>query len=178
MATIADARERLQPALLDRLIDDTPSEREEGEDRRVMSKAALRQAVLRDLGWLFNAVQPLSRAELSRYAHVGNSVLNYGLPALAGQAASTVDITVLERHIRQAIIDFEPRIVAASLTVKAVEADDVLATHNIVEFKIEGLLWAQPVPLEVLLRTKVDLELGKVDVDDLSRGAPASGTRS
>ena len=41
-----DLRDRLQPALLDRLIDDAPAERKESEEKRVMSKAQLRQAVL------------------------------------------------------------------------------------------------------------------------------------
>ena len=58
-----DARNRLQPALLDRLTDDARGDRIEADDRRVMSKAQLRQAVLRDLSALFNAVQPLAAAE-------------------------------------------------------------------------------------------------------------------
>ena len=41
---VVDIRNRLQPALLDRLTDDDPQAREETEDHRVMSKAQLRQA--------------------------------------------------------------------------------------------------------------------------------------
>jgi hypothetical protein len=47
MANLADVRDRLQPALLDRLTDDAPQSRVEAEDTRVMSKTQLRQAVLR-----------------------------------------------------------------------------------------------------------------------------------
>ena len=49
------AQERLQPSLLDRLVDNAPDEKRESDDKRTLTKQALRQAVLRDLGWLFNA---------------------------------------------------------------------------------------------------------------------------
>jgi type VI secretion system protein ImpF len=170
MAAPADVRDRLQPALLDRLTDDAPTHKNEAEERRVMSKAALRQAVIRDLGWLFNAVQPLRASEAAAHPFAATSVLNFGLPSLAGQVASKVDVTLLERAIRKAIVDFEPRIVAETVTVRAIEAEDVLSTHNVIEFEIRGLLWAQPVPLELLLRTQLDLEAGKVEVRDLTPG--------
>ena len=45
-APVADARNRLQPALLDRLTDDTPGKRVEAEDRRVMTKAQVAPAAV------------------------------------------------------------------------------------------------------------------------------------
>jgi type VI secretion system protein ImpF len=173
MAANADARDRLQPALLDRLTDDAPSSSVEADERRFVSKSALRQAVVRDLGWLFNAVQPMPAAQAALAPRAAHSVLNYGLPPLSGQVASKVDVSVLEKAIRNAIVDFEPRVVAESLSVKAIEADDVLSTHNVIEFEIRGLMWAQPVPLEMLLRTQLDLEAGQVQVRDVSASAAA-----
>lgn len=165
-------RDRLQPALLDRLTDDDPFHRVEAEERRVMTKSQLRQAVLRDLGWLFNAIQPLGKA-CDPYARVGDSVLNFGLPALSGQLASRIDVHLLEKQIRQAILRFEPRLLPDTLKVVALEATHVLDTHNTIEFEIRGHLWAQPVPLEVLLRTKLDLEAGQVEVRDATSTAPS-----
>ncbi|ALV07126.1 type VI secretion system baseplate subunit TssE [Roseateles depolymerans] len=156
-------RDRLQPALLDRLTDDDPTSRVEAEERRMMSKSQLRQAVLRDLGWLFNAVQPVGKA-LEGHPQVAASVLNFGLPALSGQLASKIDVSHVERAIRQAILRFEPRILESTLEVRALEADSVLDTHNVIEFEIRGHLWSQPVPLEILLRTQMDLEAGQVQV--------------
>ncbi|QPF75636.1 type VI secretion system baseplate subunit TssE [Roseateles sp. DAIF2] len=158
-------RDRLQPALLDRLTDEDPVRREEAEERRVMSKSQLRQAVLRDLSWLFNAVQPLGKLA-EAHARVGESVLNFGLPALSGQLASKVDVHLLEKSIRQAILHYEPRILPDTLEVRALEADSVMDTHNVIEFDIRGHLWSQPVPLEILLRTQMDLEAGQVEVRD------------
>jgi type VI secretion system protein ImpF len=161
----ANPRDRLQPALLDRLTDDDPHHREEAEDRRVMTKSQLRQAVLRDLGWLFNAVQPLGKPA-EAYPGLADSVLNFGLPPMSGQLASKVDVTVLEKAIRAAILRYEPRILADTLEVRALEASSVLDTHNVIEFEIRGHLWSQPVPLEILLRTQLDLEAGQVEVRD------------
>jgi type VI secretion system protein ImpF len=160
-----DARNRLQPALLDRLTDDAPGETQEADHQRVMSKAQLRQAVLRDLSSLFNAVQPLGEAA-EAYPLVAASVLNFGMPALSGQLASRLDVSVLERAIRQAILRYEPRILAEDLQVRAVEPSSVLDTHNVIAFEIRGQLWSQPVPLEILLRTQMDLEAGQVEVRD------------
>ena len=160
-----DSRNRLQPALLDRLMDDAPHERVEADDMRVMSKQQLRQAVLRDLSGLFNAVQPLPKVAAAHPA-VEGSVLNFGLPPLSGQLASKLDVSVLERAIRDAIQRFEPRILTDTLQVRALEATTVLDTHNVIEFEIRGHLWSQPVPLEILLRTQLDLEAGQVEVHD------------
>jgi type VI secretion system protein ImpF len=169
---IADVRNRLQPALLDRLTDESPDKTVEVDEQRVMSKAQLRQAVLRDLGALFNAVQPLG-AEGDPYPLISQSVLNYGLPPLSGQLASKLDIGSLERAIRQAILRYEPRILPDTLQIRALEASSVLDTHNVIEFEIRGHLWSQPVPLEILLRTQLDLEAGQVQVVDTAGGAAA-----
>jgi len=167
-----DARNRLQPALLDRLIDDEPDNRREAEERRVMSKSELRQAVLRDLAALFNSVQPLGSAA-AQYPLLAESVLNYGLPPLSGQLASRLDVGVLEGAIREAIVRFEPRILADTLHVRALEWSSVLDTHNVIEFEIRGHLWSQPVPLEILLRTQLDLEAGQIEVRDAASVAPS-----
>jgi type VI secretion system protein ImpF len=44
----------------------------------------------------------------------------------------------------------------------------VLDTHNVIEFDIRGHLWSQPAPLEMLLRTQLDLDAGLVRVRDLA----------
>ena len=167
-----DVRNRLQPALLDRLTDDEPEQRQETESHRIMSKTQLRQAVLRDLGALFNAVQPLGD-EAEPYPLLAESVLNFGLPSLSGQLASKLDVGGLENAIRQAILRFEPRILADTLHVTAMEATNVLDTHNVIEFEIRGHLWSQPVPLEILLRTQLDLEAGQIELSDVAGVVPS-----
>jgi hypothetical protein len=62
------------------------------------------------------------------------------------------------------LIRYEPRILADTLEVRAIAANSVLDTHNVIEFEIRGHQWSQPVPLEILLRTQ--LEAGQVEVRD------------
>lgn len=159
-------QERLQPALLDRLTDEDPSKKQEAREARLITKSKLRQAVLRDLAWLFNSVRP-SDIDWSGYPHAERSVVNYGLPALSGETASTLDVIELERSIRQVILDFEPRINSVSLQVEGLMDETHLDHHNVVSVQIRGQLWAQPVPLELLLRTEVDLETGEVAIREL-----------
>jgi type VI secretion system protein ImpF len=160
-------QERLQPALLDRLTDDEPDKRQEPRERRVMSKPRLRQAVLRDLAWLFNSTRLESTLDLEGLEEVRRSVINFGLPALAGKSASQTDIAALERAIRQAILDYEPRILPGTLQVRALLEPRSLDHHNVIGIEIRGELWAQPIPLELLVRTEIDLETGKVQIADL-----------
>ncbi|MCK7582603.1 MAG: GPW/gp25 family protein [Chromatiales bacterium] len=66
-----------------------------------MSRQKLRQAVLRDLAWLFNATRPTRHRLGLAYPEAERSVVNYGLPALSGETASSLDVMELERIIRQ-----------------------------------------------------------------------------
>jgi type VI secretion system protein ImpF len=160
------AQDRLQPALLDRLTDDEPDSRVESNDARVINRNRLRDLVLRDLAWLFNTTSP-GDVDFSRAEHARRSVLNYGVPALSGQTMSTVDAAALESRVRQAIIDHEPRILPDTLVVEAVVNEDMTDHHNAIGLRISGQMWAQPVPLELLLHTDVDLETGRVAVREL-----------
>ena len=170
MANDTEPRDRLQPALLDRLV------RDGGDGVRFISKAELRAAVLRDLSWLFNSVQPHPEWVESHPA-LARTVLNYGMPALAGKQVSKIDVSRLERIIADTIKAFEPRILPATLVVSAIEPGSVMDTHNIIEFEIRGHLWAQPVPLEILLRTKLDLEAGQVEVREVAGPASPGSAR-
>lgn len=161
-------QERLQPALLDRLTDEEPGTRQEAREQRVMSKNRLRQAVLRDLAWLFNATRFETAAQLARMPHARHSVINFGLPPLSGRAVSSLDLSELEAGIRQAITDFEPRVLPDTLQVTALVEPGDLNRHNVIGVEIRGQLWAQPVPLELLVRTEIDLETGKVDIADMT----------
>ena len=162
-------QERLQPSLLDRLTDHAPTELRESDDKRTLTKQALRQAVLRDLGWLLNAIAHGPPLDGGRYPHAEHSVLNYGLPTLSGQFASSLQRAGMEKELRQAILDFEPRILPHTLEVEIVLDGYALESHNRVGLEIRGMLWAQPVPMEFLLRSRIDLEEGRFTMEDISR---------
>lgn len=160
-------QEKLQPALLDRLTDLRPEQILESREERVISDAGLRQAVLRDLHWLFNSTQLSEEIDEAVLPHVRSSVLNFGMPAMAGQSISTLDRFGLENVIKTAILSFESRILPHTLEVGLITSEDAQDHHNVLEFHITGELWAQPMPLELYLKTSLDLETGQVTLDDL-----------
>ena len=57
----------------------------------------LRESVLRDLAWLMNAVNLASDIDLDDFPQTAHSVLNFGLPDLAGKVSAALDIHVFER---------------------------------------------------------------------------------
>ena len=154
------SRDRLYPSLLDRLIDDEPGRATEVRENRSATLQRLRDNVLRDLNWLFNATQ--SSLDFEGDALLAGSVINYGLPPLAGRPASQYDLGELSRVLRDVILRFEPRIIAHTLKVSAERAKG--DTHNVLGFRIEGQLWSQPIPLEIFMRTEIDLESGMTQV--------------
>ena len=158
-------KERLQPSLLDRLVDDAPNELKESREQRVLSLSRLRQCVLRDLVWLLNTSTLNTIQSLDEYPLVSHCVVNYGIPDLVGTTLSSADVTEIQRQIRQAIWDFEPRILRESVIVK-VSVSDHQMNKNAMTFDIEGDLWAQPLPLRLYLRTELDLETGNMDIID------------
>jgi len=158
--------ERLQPSLLDRLTDEEPERQQEAREKRVLTQRQLRQSVLRDLTWLLNSVALSSTQNLDHVPDVKSSVLNYGITDLSGRSVSSTDVRVLERQIKSAIADFEPRIQRNSLKVKIVNSPESF-NQNALTFEIEGDLWMQPLPLRLYLRSEIDLETGHVELTDL-----------
>jgi type VI secretion system protein ImpF len=159
--------ERLQPSLLDRLTDSEPGSKVEARAQRVLSINRLKRSVLRDLAWLLNSGNLAETEDLSDFPEVTNSVINYGVTGIAGTSAKSADIPRIEREVRKAIIDFEPRILSKSLSVKVV-VDEEKLTQKMLTFQIEGQLWAQPLPVSLYLSTDIDLETGSTTVNETS----------
>lgn len=159
------SKDRLQPSLLDRLTDDEPDQAQESREKRVLSMSRLRECVLRDLAWLLNAARLPSSQEVERYPFAARSVINFGLPPLSGSIVHNLDINELENILCQAIRDFEPRILRNTVKVHVILAQDQMS-HNTLTFEISGDLWAQPLPLQLYLKTEIDLESGQVKIEE------------
>lgn len=177
------SQERLQPSLLDRLTDNDPGSSTEPLDARVLSRQQLRAAVLRDLSWLFNSnrAEPSRRsgkvsrppyidAELAMWKQAPfaqRSVLNFGLPSMSGEAVGRLDLRAVGADVKQAILDFEPRIDPNTLEVDAQIDGSARSHHNQLKLVIRGHMWNQPVPLELLLSAAMDVETGQAVVRDM-----------
>jgi type VI secretion system protein ImpG len=91
-------------------------------------------------------------------------VLNYGMPDLSGNFIANFNLSRLERAIRQAIWDFEPRLIRSTVSVRALPQEK--ENHNKISFEIEADMWAQPYPERLYLKTELDLEHGSVTLVD------------
>jgi type VI secretion system protein ImpF len=163
MAELAP-RERLQPSLLDRLTDEEPESTVESRERRVLSIRTLREGVLRDLAWLLNTTNLFSVTDPGKLPHVANSVVNYGMPDISGISVAGLNLADLERGIRQAIWDFEPRLVRASVSVRAIAAG--AGDNNKIMFEIEADMWAQPYPERLYLKTELDVDRATIRLSE------------
>jgi len=174
-------KDRLQPSLFDRLLADVrlPSPNSAGElteqrtgierqrNARIMTLEQLKAAVLRDVSWLFSATRYTPQEELKAYSYVEKSVLNYGIADFSGATRSAVDHAALEESIRQALINFEPRFIPNSINVRVMPLSS--SAINVLDFEIECVLWAQPVPMELAIRSQLDLDTGHAQIKDVGR---------
>lgn len=154
--------EKLQPSLLDRLTDDAPRERIETRDERVIDIRRLREIIQRDLAWLLNTGNLESEHDFKQFRQAGASTINYGLPDVTGKVANTQRAVEIRKAIRKAIEVFEPRILPGTLSVDVHQ--EKVGQGATISFDIHGELWAEPVPLELYLRTALDVTTGEVSV--------------
>jgi type VI secretion system protein ImpF len=156
----------LQPSLLDRLTDEEPEKRNEARERRVIDVRRLREIVQRDLGWLLNTQNADSWIDPERHPRAARSVLNYGISDLSGSFVTGDRAAAIRESIRQAIETFEPRLrrgtVQVELTSQMVERG-VVAT-----FEIRAEMWAHPVPMELYLRSELDVTTGDVKIEQVA----------
>ena len=145
------------PCLMDRLLDASPSTAHEQRVQRIMTPGDYRAAVLRDLGWLLNTARLRDEQAVYDFPEAAKSVINYGIRDMTGMTSDNLNDVDVEREIRDAILNFEPRIIPDSLQVRLVRDYD---TPGRVAFEIKGLLWALPHPERLRVRTELDLESG------------------
>lgn len=126
-------------------------------------EAALRATVKRDLAWLLNTTQFGARGELEHYPEVQTSVLNYGVPDLAGRSLHTRTVLDRAREIRNAIRVFETRLDPDTLIVEPFASKD---KPNSIVFAIQAEIRSAVRPLPVQYRTELEPETAAVEVSD------------
>lgn len=139
---MVDKKRQLRPSILDRLLDDAPTQPEDTTDQRYQTIDALRRSVRRDLETLLNTRHRISPwpEELEALEH---SLVNYGLPDLA--TVNVVDHDSKQRFtqlLEQIIRHFEPRFKDVSVRPLA-NADE---RDRSLRFRIEATLYADPMP--------------------------------
>ncbi|MEJ0035909.1 MAG: type VI secretion system baseplate subunit TssE [Gammaproteobacteria bacterium] len=139
----------------------------ESGELRAISMRRLRDYVCRDLGALLNCASLEAVVDLSAYPYVQGSVVNFGMPSLAGRTARSVDPQEIAGTIEAAIRRFEPRL--SALRVQP-ELDQEGNETHVLAFRIEAQLWGQPLPQQLVLRTSIDVDSGNVSVSESGAG--------
>lgn len=161
MADSSD-KERLQPSLLDRLTDLKPGELRETRDERVIDIRRLRDIVQRDLSWLLNTTNAGDGIDPVKYPLAAKSVLNFGIAETSGDFSTIEKAEFIRKAIKTSIENFEPRIRRGTAEV-TLRSDDV-QRDMLIAFEIRADMWAEPVPLELYLRSEVDVVTGEISV--------------
>ena len=130
---------------------------------KAVSMRRLRDYVCRDLAALLNCASLDAVVDLSAYPYVQSSVVNFGMPSLAGRAARSADPQHIAATIEAAVRRFEPRLSAVRVTPEVGEEGN--ETH-VLAFRIDAQLWGQPVPQQLVLRTSIDVDSGNVTLAD------------
>lgn len=155
--------ERLQPSLLDRLTDNAPGDLKETRESRVIDLSRLREIIQRDLSLLLNTTNIESSIDTAALPNVARSVLNYGLREVSGEYSTAIRAELIRKSIKRAITDHEPRIIKGSVEVTLSPEDS--QNDMTVALIIRADMWAQPMPLELYLRSKVDVITGEVAME-------------
>jgi type VI secretion system protein ImpF len=157
--------ERLQPSLLDRLTDLEPEKRTESRDARVIDINRLREIIRRDLSWLLNASNLDTEIDAARYPRIFQSVVNYGVREVSGTFTGVERAEQIRKSMHTAIRRFEPRINEGTLDVVLRTAEQ--GRQSVVVFDIVADMWAEPIPLQLYLRSEVDITTGEVDLNEV-----------
>ncbi|WP_299153913.1 type VI secretion system baseplate subunit TssE [uncultured Tateyamaria sp.] len=158
--------ERLQPSLLDRLTDDNPTELTERRETRVIDVRQLRDIIQRDLAWLLNTANSASQIDGDLYPNVIASTLNFGIREVAGDYSTAERAEMIRKSIMESVQVFEPRIHPGSLDVELRVGQE---NHDsVVSYDIRADMWAQPMPIELYLRSQVDVTTGELQLERIA----------
>ena len=158
-------QEKLQPCLLDRLTDNDPKKNKESRNKRVVSLQKYKKAVMRDLSWLLNTHANSEQSGYDAFEEIPSSVLNFGVQNVAGKTASSLNIDDMQFQLKETLCRFEPRILPDTISIHfALEPNEMKKSRSL-SFEIRGVLWSQPLPESLFIKTELDLETGKSSIN-------------
>ena len=123
----------------------------------------LREIIRRDLGWLLNSNNQETLLDKDKYPNILTSVLNYGVKDVSGDFSTSRRAELMRDAIQRAVALFEPRIKPGTLDVRIHTREK--ASETLIEFDIHADMWAQPLPMELYLRSQIDLVTGHVQLE-------------
>lgn len=159
------------PSLLDRFLK---------EDAKSLAFDSIRDSVRRDLQSLLNTrTLDSSEKEVSNFDEVMSSTLNYGTKDYSGMVSGRISMADVADMVYQAILNFEPRIIPATLqVVPASRAGDPSQgisqlskeeLSNVMEkgsfdFVVRGAICSDSTPLEFQYKTALNVVNGNFEL--------------
>lgn len=150
----------LLPTLFDRLCDDTPNQKRDHDIS--VSPAQLKEIIRRDLSFLLNTISHEDDIDAARYPQAAASVVNYGLPPLAGSFLYEHKWDDIRRAILRTITRFEPRLKTSTLQIIPLQDEQRQNGHNTLQFEICGEILTQPYPTAFRVRSALDMEHSRI----------------
>jgi type VI secretion system protein ImpF len=132
--------------------------------RHVITEATLRGEVSRDLEALLNTVALESTIDMTETPYARKSILNFGIPDIADRTIDEARVDNIPAEIKTAIMQYEPRLAAASLHVERDMSIDPAELK--VRFVVRADLTCDPVNVPVEFVADV-IDTGKIMVNRL-----------
>ncbi|WP_298262195.1 type VI secretion system baseplate subunit TssE [uncultured Litoreibacter sp.] len=133
--------------------------------RHGADQGSLKAHLNEDLANLMQTIRLDAALDLDRYKYVGKSVLNFGMDDMANMSSNSENRGHLERRLRQALIDHEPRLIPESIEVALREQDKDLSQK--LAFDIAADLAANPIDVPLEFVAEIDVGGGKVNLSKL-----------
>jgi len=150
----------LLPSVLDRLIDDAPEASRDPVRSEGQALRAIVQAVRRDLESLLNSRRRF-KSWPAEFKELQQSSVGYGLPDVTGKdLSSSQGREEFRKSIEQVIRTYEPRFKTVHVQMLS-NADEIDRT---LRFRVDAVLRADPVPIEVIFDSQMEPSTGSFDV--------------
>ncbi|EKS6740451.1 GPW/gp25 family protein [Enterobacter ludwigii] len=151
-------RKQFLPCLLDRLLDDEPRKQIEAWDKYHYDARKMRALIQNNITDILNVANMEDQLDVNIHNEVASSVVNFGISPVIGRHATSESWASVERKIRDAIIRFEPRLIADSVMIILNGDTESPARNGIIEFEIRALVYWIPQPFDLSLGARYDTE--------------------
>jgi type VI secretion system protein ImpF len=124
--------------------------------RSPITESTVRREVARDLEALMNTVALESADDLTEFAYVRKSILNFGLPDIVHRTIDDAAVNDVKSEIESVLTNFEPRLVRD--TVHAARDSTIDPNELKVRFLVQADLRCVPVDVPVEFVADMDLD--------------------
>lgn len=152
------------PCLLERLLDDEPRKREETWDKFHFDQRKMKTLILANISEILNNANIEPQLDEGIHREVACSVLNYGVSPQVGSYSNTHNWNRLEHLIREALIRFEPRLLADSIIVSLNGERRAPIKQGIISFTIHALVMWSPQPFDLCLGARYEVETENINL--------------